>query len=773
MAVVRAQFGGVNSDVPAVKLPSGTATALPLNAITESGTLTKRAGFTEWETSAAGGSGLIGLFVAAFQNGRTYVVGKGGDGVLYQRQVYPTDAAAFTAITTSWTHSGSDQGWAYQCWDRWFYTDSGGSSRWHPLVNAGKAYRAGLPKPSAGPVVAAAQNGAKEGYYHAHIAYYNSKTREMGVVSEPSRLAGPTPGSLETRWTEGYGGISVTPPAWSGSVRLPHQYECDRYATFCSIGSTELFEGDGTEAEVVSWRVYLENLLGTANIGLGKADSYIMADPARMVTNEGGEPPAAEVGCYTGTVAVYVSATSGDAASLTWSPNGSNNDIVFTAAAAGTWGNRLSVVVANGTLGVTTGTNALGGTQVTVTAANGVSTAAEVIAAVNAHATASLYMTAANAAGNDGTGTVSAPVAETYLASGTDGREGNVLYSKREFPTMVPQVKTYTYSVKRDETTATEVESLWPRPFVGDMGVAAAGKITEAASVGGHVFLFTATQTWTCYTRGDGTMFAVKAKDSYGCVNKGAACETGDSVHALGTRCWTVNTGQSWQNIAQDRFTAVLEEIPAGYQTAARMAYHGYRDQVWCAVVKTGATVAQRILVWDRRVNGLFAFEPANLEADESITCMVELAHAGATPTMLVGTNKGRIYQYPSGSADDRSGTDYTYAASWQGIFAAEGAAYPMRLSRPVVHLGDNCNGRLVVKWRARRTADDAPTGESSWSSGITADRDNAFLSIATAGNQVNARMYEFSFSSAAEAAGTTPARWQVHDLALVTERTQ
>lgn len=114
------------------------------------------------------------------------------------------------------------------------------------------------------------------------------------------------------------------------------------------------------------------------------------------------------------------------AASLTTALTGTNNDLVFTAVATGPDGNNIRVrYVAPGTASQALSV-VVSGSDVTVNlATNGssvvTSTATLVRNAVNASVPAQALLTAANAAGNDGTGVVTA-LAYTNLSGGTKRR---------------------------------------------------------------------------------------------------------------------------------------------------------------------------------------------------------------------------------------------------------------------------------------------------------------------------------------------------------------
>jgi len=114
------------------------------------------------------------------------------------------------------------------------------------------------------------------------------------------------------------------------------------------------------------------------------------------------------------------------AASLTTALAGANNDLVFTAKTAGNGGNNITVTYtdpggATATLGVV-----VSGLDINVNlgrAASAINTTGTLLAAaIAANATANGLVTVANAAGNDGTGLVTA-LAKTNLSGGFDTGE--------------------------------------------------------------------------------------------------------------------------------------------------------------------------------------------------------------------------------------------------------------------------------------------------------------------------------------------------------------
>jgi len=110
-------------------------------------------------------------------------------------------------------------------------------------------------------------------------------------------------------------------------------------------------------------------------------------------------------------------ATSGTAASYTTALTGTNNDVKFTAKYGGDYGNDVTVTYVDpggttATLGVVvTGHNIVVNLGRAASAIN--TTGANIVSLINGDANASKLVTAANAAGNDGTGIVTAMTIQT------------------------------------------------------------------------------------------------------------------------------------------------------------------------------------------------------------------------------------------------------------------------------------------------------------------------------------------------------------------------
>lgn len=656
----KTRFLGLNTDLPATKLPSGTARTA-LNVTLKDGRLSKRSGFAEFEDDADGSStAILNMWVAHFKAG-TYVIVKVSDGGtptptgrFYQRKVSATAATSFTIIsnTNGWTHSATEPGFGFVWNDRFITGDSGGVSQWNPSIGSGVLYKAGLPQPSAVTLVAAA-NGEKDGFYHCHYSYYNANLDVEGVVSAPCKAAG---GPVKTRIAESNGGI-----AFPGAVAAPTGYEGTHCRIYTTMGNTEFLESGGVERETFSYRAAMDvqHVLASGTPGMNKSDQ-VLDWSNNLFTNEGGLPPPATIGCWTGGVAVYAGFT------------------------------------------------------------------------------------------------------KMYVGGSTITGDG-LAYSKFGRPTMVPLLITYSQTTM---DSVADSRTVWPKGDHHFLPSPCDGEIIEAVAAGGTAVLYTATSTWVMRSTPDGKLYSVKRKEGFGCAGHLAAASIGFESHSMAHRAWTITTAQSFSNLSEDRFSTTLEEIPVAYQSISRMAPYSYEDEMWCAVAKTGETVARRILVLNRADGGqLVIYEPASdmWQEGEGITAMCEMAYSGATPTMLLATSKGRIFQYPDTGSDD-DGNDFP--AQWKGLFSTERSAYGQKLEKAEVQTGDDCSGRLrwaVTPYRADGESADADSGY--------VPRDN-FINTLGLHNKADARFWTIELSSSAVAAGETATTWSVNDIILQLGRT-
>lgn len=139
----------------------------------------------------------------------------------------------------------------------------------------------------------------------------------------------------------------------------------------------------------------------------------IARDPSKAITQDRLVNPIIGAEFVAGTQAV-----------LTTALVGANNDLVFTAVKVGTVGNAITVAyvdpgAASQALGVVVAGNAITVNLATDAGSLITSTASEILAALEASAAAMALISVALAAGNDGTGVVTALVA-TALATGTN-----------------------------------------------------------------------------------------------------------------------------------------------------------------------------------------------------------------------------------------------------------------------------------------------------------------------------------------------------------------
>lgn len=755
MAELRTQFRGLWTEPYPGRTPSGAAD-LALNVTIDDGDLAKREGFAKYEADVNGSANAVrNIFVVPLGNGDVYVICKCADGKLWRRKAYATAASSFSELTTEWTHNSTDRGWGFTWADRWHYFDRIGGSRWNPDARA-KAYRAGMRRPSVGPTLSAAAGGEKQGRYHVHIAYRKEATRETGVISAP-QTGGSYP--LACSIVTDTGGITIS--NWSSIQAADTQYEWDQIVVFCTKGDTE-YDARGSGVELFSYQCYEEAIKYKTQsaVGLNKHDRILTTCP--MNRNAGGEPPGAQIGCYDGRRAIYGGIYVGaNASGSTNDAGATNNDLTFTAVEPGLAGNSITVVY-DDTDGVTAGseTVAVSGTTITVQVdivggAGNRSTAAQVETALDASTDASALITVADKAGNVGTGEIT-ETTTTSLTGGTTGGTTSVAsridFSLENWPTMVPAEEIY--------IIGGDARALRPRPWIGSLNTGIPGNINTLAAGGGRRCAFTPTATYELVGGSDGRLWPHLVYGSSGAIAEAAAvgCELG--VFALGFRrlLWLGPDGIT--DLAEDRIDETLDEIPVAQRTDAVLGWYGHKKQLWCAVTKSGATVAQRIIVYDFNEREFVIFEPACLASDESITAMCELAVPNAEPTMLVGTDAGRILQYPSGTDDH--GTDF--AAQWRGYFGQERSHYDQRLDMLRIHCGDNCADNVAWKVRSMQMGTEEVGSQEG-----RLRRSNKRETVGGELQFPNGNLFQVEFSSSA----AVSARWTIHDLHMRIMRTK
>jgi len=649
---ISTSFRGLNTDQNPSRVPSGTATEA-VNVTVTNGRLQKRGGFAMFEDDVNGSAGgVTGLWIARFDGGVTYVMAKVG-AVLYHRKVTATVATAFSALTSGTTHNANDRGWSFAWADRWHHFDRGGGSRWNPTVNipgggtVGTAYKAGLTKPSTGAAVTTATGGEKDGQYHCYWALRNDTTGEEGIVT------GPATATVVCKIDQTPDISGITTSNWVATLRALHtNYEWTHGHFYCTNGNTEFLSRGGTGVQVYSHRAYDEVIKGVSvasEVAMNKADS--VHDLSSQFTKSGGEPPGAEIGCWTGSRAVY------------------------------------GRVYASSTL-----------------------------------------------------------------------VPDKMMFSIHGFPTMVPQPHTYTQSG--------DSKTIEPKPWRGECKPGIPGGAVVLANAGNMPIAFGVTSTHAMQSMSDGRLYPVTLHTGKGATGDGAACSTPHAAYAIGYRCFLEASPGRVSDLAENRFTTTLAEIPVAQQDKAVVAHYSYRDQIWAAVVKSGATVAQRILVWDMSAAAdgepgqLTIFEPAGLGTTESITAMVELNYGGAEPTMLVGTSAGRILQYPSGTSDTTSaGVAAPFAASWKGWWGQERIEREQKVDHLWVHSGEGVAGNVTLTLYAANTGTEVVAGETR--ALLKSDKIEEVTAVPA---RLIGRLFAVKFSSAA----TVSDQWTIEDISLM-----
>ena len=283
-----------------------------------------------------------------------------------------------------------------------------------------------------------------------------------------------------------------------------------------------------------------------------------------------------------------------------------------------------------------------------------------------------------------------------------------IWYSLPGQPTMVP--KEYIY-----DTVNSKIK-VRPRPWEGKLAFGINGKPTAISAVGERFVVYTETQTFWLVPMGDGRLRAVLADSAHGASALGAVVQTPNGTYALGVNSLTLASQRGVTNLARYRFRTILEDIPSAYIHLAVGGYSAHRGEVWFAVPKSGATVANRVLIFDEERGTLTGiWEPANLES-LGIVAINELTTTKAEPIMLLTRSDGVILSWPNSTYTDDTGDAVTvdYATNWTGYFAVENRANDLFLNRITAHMRANAGG-LTATIAGYRTATEADVTEGTF----------------------------------------------------------
>lgn len=272
-----------------------------LNVSIDGPTLSGRRGFAAYAATAVEGKSVLAMRHVVFANGTSAVVAKYADGKLYWH-----NGTAWAEITDLYGgHDTADRGWFYQWCDRLYYFDRNGGTKWHPTAGT---WKPGIYRPTTGALIAAAAGGEKHGFYHVHIAFRNSVTKEMSVVTGPSN--GVWTSFMDESPT---GGLSISNFSAIKGAAADKDYEWNEIVAFCTHGNTERVESPDGEAraECYTYRAYWDASVPSSgsSMGLNKAD-HVLELRDRFL-NSGGTPPGCRFGAFNGRQALYVDVWSG------------------------------------------------------------------------------------------------------------------------------------------------------------------------------------------------------------------------------------------------------------------------------------------------------------------------------------------------------------------------------------------------------------------------------------------------------------------------------
>ena len=317
-----ARFGGLNTELAVNKLRSGTG-RVSRNTTLTAGVLSGRAGFAEFDANA--GSLHACLSAAVFPNasGDIYLMVKRNEtatagidyALIYNATTRANVAASWTDMADQWSgHVVTERGWWFTHKDRLHHCDHAGMSKWHVTPNykpdattAGsftngtpaRAWKGGI-RCDIGPVLAAAETGAKHGHYFMGAVKRNSTTGELSCIQDLQAT------SCEVDQAASKGSISISNAgiAAAGGLQLYTNdlaYEWDEIQIVSSTGGNENAFG----ADSWTQQMYVDVCIDRGDASAGSKISDATLRTRNRHTNSGGAAIPAQHGAYNGARAVY------------------------------------------------------------------------------------------------------------------------------------------------------------------------------------------------------------------------------------------------------------------------------------------------------------------------------------------------------------------------------------------------------------------------------------------------------------------------------------
>ena len=142
----------------------------------------------------------------------------------------------------------------------------------------------------------------------------------------------------------------------------------------------------------------------------------------------------------------------------------------------------------------------------------------------------------------------------------------------------------------------------------------------------------------------------------------------------------------------------------------------------------------------------------------KGITGISELALPNADTVMLISTDGGAIYKYPSGTNDNGE----EFAVIWRGYFGQERSQYSHRLSAVDVHAGANVSGNVRMSARSMRTGGETVTNYTK-----TINKSNEVEGSGVEFSIVDGNLFQIGFFSSHSVAAT----WAIRDMSMRLER--
>ncbi len=750
MAVIKGQFGGINTDRSPLLLPSGTATSAK-NVELRDGILKKRGGFRKRATA---GSAIHHMKIAGFENGQTFLVVQAESAIEYARI---DTGSAISSLSTLPVMSGGSGGWWFQWADGLYRVSTSEVKKWQ----AG-SFGSAQSGSNTTTVVLESDAKATDDYYNGSFVVTDTGTATVTDYVGSTQTATVSPALSGTPSTYSIYGI------YDAGIGRADDGHSTRTGT----------KRDGTGSTTIP---YYPPIWYDPSFTEGDKSGYYNLAISFRNSRTGEEGMVSNLSNFEGVAAGYLIYLG---SSYTTYPSCGN--VKFTTpnapakkAGVATYNFEYDqmVIYQSPGLNITRQNRTFSMYEVYVGPADNITTD------INLRNNDSLLQTNKPLVNNGGVppksdiGTFNGSQAiyaniKTFEEDGLTEIQmpGIVMFSLPEYPCMVPRRDRYYWYANELAYDVTLSSSVDPLPWIGRTGIISDEKLVSMQSTVGQTYAFTKRNTWRYGVVGDGRIFASQVHPSIGSDGRYANCVANGRVHTISSTKWAA-FGESLEIISDGVFEEILRDIPDGYRDNIVMGHYSFRNQVWAAIPNSSNKV-KRILIWDddaghvtrggNHVGALYEFEIESLGDNEEITALVERVDGYNEPTMLVGTSAGNIYEYPIGYADGATGGLVDYAAEWEGHFGQERQASANTIEVIDIHAGANVADNVTASVTPLRT--DSETGATAFTQ--TLKKSNGLITMNVMAGPRKGRLFKMKLSSSkAASAGDSTSQWQINAL--------